>query len=310
MAHQSAIRLHRLRAVRQEHHVISILIPVKDGGSELQRCLEAISRQETDQDEEVEVIIVDSGSTDGSPDRARSFGAQVYEIPPHEFDHGATRNLAARLSRGDVLVLTSQDAAAAGDGWLKTLVAALDREDVAGVYGRQLPHEGATPPECFFLDFMYGPNPRVQRLADEETLTYEQTLFSNANSAMKRSSLGSEPVRGEHRDERRPGMVAAAPARRSHDRVRTWRSRSPLTRLYTRRRVSTLLRLGHLGSPKLRRRWRVTPSAGASGAKLRRGGAQLALADRTAPLDPFRRDLRARKGRGLAGWASSRGPYG
>ena len=117
----------------------------------------------------------------------------MHEIPPHEFDHGATRNLAARLSRGDVLVFTSQDAAAAGDGWLKTLVAALDREDVAGVYGRQLPHEGATPPECFFLDFMYGPNPRVQRLADEETLTYEQTLFSNANSAMKRSTWEANP---------------------------------------------------------------------------------------------------------------------
>ena len=137
------------RTARQrEHDLISILIPVKDGGSELQRCLEAISRQVIDH--EVEIVVVDSGSSDGSPASARSFGAHVHEIPPGEFDHGATRNLAARLSHGDVLVFTSQDAVAADDAWLSTLVAALDGADVAGVYGRQLPHEGATPPSGTF----------------------------------------------------------------------------------------------------------------------------------------------------------------
>jgi rhamnosyltransferase len=164
--------------------VISILIPVKDGGSDLVRCLEGIAQQQVD--DEVEVVVVDSASTDGSPDRAREFGAQVHEIRATEFVHGATRNLAAKLSHGEVLVFTVQDAAPADERWLATLVAALDGEKLAGAYGRQLPHPDATPPEEFFLDFMYGPTPRVQHLSGLEELTFEQTLFSNVNAAIPR----------------------------------------------------------------------------------------------------------------------------
>ncbi len=136
---------------------------------------------------------MDSGSTDGSPARAAELGAHVHEIPPGEFAHGATRNLAARLARGDVLVFTSQDAVAADETWLATLVAALGGDDVAGVYGRQLPHEDATPPESFFLHFLYGSEPRQQRLGSVEELTFERTLFSNVNAAIPRSVWEAYP---------------------------------------------------------------------------------------------------------------------
>jgi len=175
--------------------VISVLIPVKDGGADLVRCLEGIASQEVD--DKVEVVVVDSGSTDGSPDRARQLGAQVHEIPAQEFVHGATRNLAARLSRGDVLVFTTQDAVPADDRWLAQLVGALDADGVGGAYGRQLPHKDAAPPEQFFLDFMYGPKPRVQRLSDVEDLTFEQTLFSNVNSAIPRRVWEANPFQDD-----------------------------------------------------------------------------------------------------------------
>ena len=164
--------------------MISVLIPVKDGGSDLVRCLESIARQEVDVP--VEVVVVDSGSTDGSPDRARALGAIVHEIPAEEFVHGATRNLAARLSSGDVLVFTSQDAVADDRHWMRLLAEAAGRPGAAGAYGRQIAHEGTRPPDRFFLDFMYGPEARVQRLTSIDELTYEQTLFSNANSAIPR----------------------------------------------------------------------------------------------------------------------------
>jgi glycosyltransferase involved in cell wall biosynthesis len=165
--------------------VISIVIPVKDGGSDLVRCLEAIGRQQIDED--VEVVIVDSGSTDGSASRARSLGALVHSISASEFHHGRTRNLGAQLATGNTLVFTSQDAYAATDTWLAKLTAPLhDDGRVAGVYGRQLPHEDARPPERYFLDFLYGPAPRRQHLEHEDGLSFEATLFSNVNSAMPR----------------------------------------------------------------------------------------------------------------------------
>jgi rhamnosyltransferase len=166
--------------------VISIVIPVKDGGSDLERCLAGVEAQEVD--DEVEIVVVDSGSRDGSPAVARSHGARVHEIPPSEFGHGRTRNLGASLARGERLVFTSQDAVAASRSWLRELVAPLEDRGVAGVYGRQLPHDDATPPERYFLDFLYGPRSRVQRLDDVEALTFEHTLFSNVNSAMRRET--------------------------------------------------------------------------------------------------------------------------
>ena len=175
--------------------MISVLIPVKDGGSDLVRCLQAIAAQKVD--DQVEVVVVDSGSSDGSAKRARELGAAVHEIPASEFVHGATRNLAARLSKGDVLVFTTQDAIPATDHWLARLVAALDGDGVVGAYGRQLPHEDATPPEQFFLDFMYGASPRTQRLRGIEELSFEQTLFSNVNSAIPRSVWEASPFRDD-----------------------------------------------------------------------------------------------------------------
>ena len=172
--------------------MISIVIPVKNGGADLVRCLEAIARQRVD--EEFEIVVVDSGSRDGSAGRAESFGARVHKIPPSEFHHGRTRNLGARLARGDTLVFTSQDAYAADESWLAHLTAPLrDGERLAGVYGRQLPHHDARPPERYFLDFLYGPEPRRQRLEEDEELSFEVTLFSNVNSAIRRQTWEAYP---------------------------------------------------------------------------------------------------------------------
>jgi rhamnosyltransferase len=165
--------------------VISVLIPVKNGGADLVRCLGAIEAQQVE--DEVEVIVVDSGSEDGSAANARDLGARVHEITAAEFNHGRTRNLAARLSRGDLLVFTTQDAYPEDDAWLSTLAGALrSGSDLAGVYGRQLPHDSATPLERFFLDFLYGPQPRVQHVQGSGVVSLETTLFSNVNSAIRR----------------------------------------------------------------------------------------------------------------------------
>jgi rhamnosyltransferase len=172
--------------------MISVLIPVKNGGPDLVRCLNAIAGQRLD--DEVEVVVIDSGSDDGSATRARSLGAHVHEIRADDFNHGRTRNMAAQLSRGDVLVFTTQDAYPENDAWLRTLVAPLAaRDDVAGVYGRQLPHENATPLEQFFLDFLYGPQPRIQQLDGDRAISLETTLFSNVNSAMRRATWEEYP---------------------------------------------------------------------------------------------------------------------
>jgi rhamnosyltransferase len=165
--------------------MISVVIPVKDGGRDLGRCLGAIRRQKLDDD--VEIVAVDSGSVDDSVAIARAHEARVLEIAPHEFNHGRARNLGASRATGEVLVFISQDAVPVDGFWLERLTRPLrERLGLGGAYGRQLPHQTARPPEVFFLDFLYGPHPRVQRAASIDALSMETTLFSNVNAAMPR----------------------------------------------------------------------------------------------------------------------------
>ena len=165
----------------------SILIPVKDGGEDLARCLAGIGRQRGPV--EPEIVVVDSGSTDDSVAVARAAGARVIEVAPEDFDHGGTRNLAAGEATGEVLVFLSQDAEPLGTSWLAALLARLDADErIAGVYGRQLARHDAVPPECYFLDYLYGSEPRLQALGEGGELSMQTTLFSNANAAIRRAA--------------------------------------------------------------------------------------------------------------------------
>jgi rhamnosyltransferase len=164
--------------------------------------------------DEVETIVVDSGSTDGSLDLARSRNARVIEIPNSEFRHGATRNRAAEVAHGDTLVFTTQDARAFDDRWLERLCAPLRTDDeLAGVYGRQIPRDDAIPPERFLLGFLYGCEPRVQRATDPDSMSVWTTLFSNSNSAVKRAvwkryPFDEEVIWGEDQDWARRVLLA------------------------------------------------------------------------------------------------------
>jgi rhamnosyltransferase len=136
----------------------------------------------------VETVVVDSGSRDNSRELALARGARVLEVGASEFRHGATRNLAAQEARGELLVFTTQDAYASDEHWLERLrAAAADDDGLAGAYGRQIAHEGASPPERFFLDFLYGPRARLQRAATTAELSLQTTLFSSVNSAIRRA---------------------------------------------------------------------------------------------------------------------------
>jgi rhamnosyltransferase len=176
----------RVPTARQDTAVISIVIPTKDGGENFDRLLTAIGAQRLD--EEVEVVVVDSDSTDGTDACALRHGAQLRRIPAESFSHGGARNLGASVARGDVLVFTSQDTLPADEHWLERLVAPLRADaSLAAVYGRQRPFDAAPPPERYFLEFLYGSSPRVQRALTEADLSMETTLLSNANSAIRSS---------------------------------------------------------------------------------------------------------------------------
>src|SRR5262245_30440919 len=103
---------------------VSIVIPTFNGGAAFERLLGALAAQQFSAD--VEVIVIDSSSTDGTVAAARRSGARVTSISQAEFHHARTRNHAIALARHELVLCTVQDALPFDEQWLATCVAALD----------------------------------------------------------------------------------------------------------------------------------------------------------------------------------------
>lgn len=107
---------------------VSVVIPTLNAGEELGWLLRKLQAQRAVR--EVEVVVVDSGSSDGSPALAREWGAKVVEIAPAEFTHSHARNLGADAATGDYLLFMVQDAYPIGELWLYGMLRyLLDRAD-------------------------------------------------------------------------------------------------------------------------------------------------------------------------------------
>lgn len=173
----------------------SVLIPVKNGGPLLGQVLDTILAQETPWP--FEVIVVDSGSRDGSVELVRQRGVRCEQIPASEFGHGRTRNYLASLSKGEFLVFVTQDARPASPHWLHDLVQACDSdESVAGAFGPHRAHPEARHVTHYELSQHFagfGDKQSVVRLEDPARFAsdpgYRQFLhfFSSNNACLRRS---------------------------------------------------------------------------------------------------------------------------
>ena len=113
---------------------VSVVIRVKDEAENLGRLLDILERQ--DLDGEAELIVVDSGSRDGSPDVARDRVDELIEIPAAAFTFGHALNLGANAARAPVIVALSAHAYPRDAGWLRRMRARFDDDErVACVAG-------------------------------------------------------------------------------------------------------------------------------------------------------------------------------
>ncbi len=164
---------------------LSVLLLTKNGVRDLERLLSALYSQEGIAS--FEVIAVDSGSTDGTLDLLRRFPVRLEQIPPEAFHHACTRNFAASLARGGILILLTQDAIPASEVWLNTLISNFDDPKVGAVYGRQLPKPGSSLEREDALSTLYGEQRIVKDPAHRNGLGYRFYHFSDVNAAIRRS---------------------------------------------------------------------------------------------------------------------------
>jgi glycosyltransferase involved in cell wall biosynthesis len=163
----------------------SILILAKNEAANIGPCLEAVFSQKGGTP--FEVVLVDSGSEDGTVEIARKFPVFIQQIPAGSFHHARTRNHAARLATGNFLVYLAADALPASGTWLESLLAPFDDPLVAAVYGRHLPRAGATRERSATLATIYGERPLVKDRSRKRELGHRCYHFSTVNAALRRA---------------------------------------------------------------------------------------------------------------------------
>lgn len=160
---------------------VSIVIRAYNEDQHLGRLLEAIQRQTLPT---AEVILVDSGSTDGTLDLARKYKARILHIKPKDFTFGRSLNMGIAAARGEVIVLASAHVWPMGADWLERLVAPFEDEQVAAAYGMQR----GTP------NSQFSENQHFRTWFPEASNLDQQHGFSNnANSAIRKSLWKQTP---------------------------------------------------------------------------------------------------------------------
>jgi glycosyltransferase involved in cell wall biosynthesis len=175
---------------------VTVAIPVLDGGRLLADVLTAVRAQRIDRP--VEIVVADSGSSDGSPELARSFGAIVLAV--ERFSHGGTRNLLMERSGGAHVVFLTQDAVPAGEHWLERLLSGFEAaDDVALAFGpyearRGAPAAVARELQAWFAALAPDGRPRVDRDTAPRGPS-AATFFTDANGAVARWAWERVPFR-------------------------------------------------------------------------------------------------------------------
>ena len=187
--------------------LLSVVIPVRDGGGVLEQTLAAVRAQKLSPPRPVELLVCDSGSRDGTIAIARSYGAEVIEIEPSSFSHGPTRNLLMHRSAGDHVAFLTQDSAPADERWLAKLLDGFDLgDDVALTYGPYRPRPDASPMVArelteWFASLSPDGSPRVDRLDPAERAIPARSLlgprgfFTDANGCVARAAWDDVPFR-------------------------------------------------------------------------------------------------------------------
>lgn len=155
--------------------LVSIIMRSYNEGWALRETLPAIQRQEY---RNWELIVIDSGSTDGSVELIRNARPRHFiRIAPHEYNPARVLNHGLQLAQTEFAIFLNSDATPQGTGWLRPLVAALHDPQNAAVFGRQIPRPDCQAVFACDYDRCFGPN--------RDSAKWEH-FFSMASSGLRK----------------------------------------------------------------------------------------------------------------------------
>jgi len=186
---------------------VSVFIPTFNGAQNIAECLDTLLQQKVPSDYQLEILVIDSGSTDGTVEILQSYADKIVlsEIPNAEFSHGGTRAKAAKIAKGEFILFLTQDATPTNDRWIVNMIEPFFiSEKVGCVFGRQIPRPNAPvtikreisnvfagfgPPDSILVQ-------RNKSLVDGKETNALNNFFSDVNSAVRKELLvGEVPFR-------------------------------------------------------------------------------------------------------------------
>ncbi|MBT9595622.1 MAG: glycosyltransferase [Vitreoscilla sp.] len=156
----------------------SIVIRTLNEGRYLGQLLEGIRRQRLD-GLEVETVVIDSGSTDGTLQIAQEHGCVITHIRREDFSFGRSLNMGCEAASGDIFVFVSGHCVPCDDHWLRQLCEPIVGGAAEYTYGRQVGGPESRFSECRIFEKYY---PTASHIP-------QSGFFSNnANSALAREA--------------------------------------------------------------------------------------------------------------------------
>src|SRR6185503_18070053 len=159
----------------------SIVIRAYNEEKHIGRLLEGI-RQQTLKD--VEILLVDSGSTDRTIPMAESFGARVVHIPSAEFTFGRSLNLGVQAATRKWVVIASAHVYPVYPDWLESLLRPFEDKNVALTYGKQRGPDSAKFSEQQIYQHWYP---------DISQWHHATAFCNNANAAIRKNLWQQNP---------------------------------------------------------------------------------------------------------------------
>ena len=173
---------------------LSVVIIGRNEGARLVRCIESVQAMRAPAGG-VEILYVDSDSTDGSPARAREMGARVIVVHPERPSAALGRNAGWRAANAPMILFLDGDTILHPEFVAEAAKAFADPQ-VAVVWGhrREIHPEHSIYNRVLDLDWVYPPGPSefcggdalMRRQALEEIGGYDETLIAGEEPEMCR----------------------------------------------------------------------------------------------------------------------------
>ena len=185
------------QAIEPRNPLVTVVIPVYNGGAMLRTVVESCLEQNLNK--EFEVLLIDSSSDDGCLEELpQDKRIRIHKISKDDFGHGRTRNLGVELSRSEYVAFITQDAIPANRMWLMNLIAPLQRDpNVAGVFGCHIAHIDHGQLTAHDLDqhfnrwiFKTHSKPielNINRQTSNSAVSNHERFYSDNNSCLRKS---------------------------------------------------------------------------------------------------------------------------